>query len=167
DPGADAPRMRIVTQPEPAAPLGAPSLETLVALWPRIKDDVKAVNRRAEALLAEADPAQISGNRITIVAAYEFHREKLNSSEVRELLQDTIARHLGMPVTVNAALRNETLIPAPSRDAAPSAATYPEESPSDPSTLAETGPEEGDRFRIQAARNIFDADILDGDPRDS
>ncbi len=153
---APASSLRVIApgdQPE-AGPL---SLETIVNLWPQIRADVKAFNRRADALLASADPGQVAGNRVTIYAAYEFHRDKLNSDEVRGLLQEIISRQVGIPVIVNSALPNDlgnAGVPSVATTATPIA-----ESPVAPAAASDL-----DDLRIQAARNIFDADVIDENP---
>ncbi len=108
-------------------------------------------------MLASADPGQVAGNRVTIYAAYEFHRDKLNSDEVRGLLQEIISRQVGIPVIVNAALPNDlgnAGVPSVATTATPIA-----ESPVAPAAASDL-----DDLRIQAARNIFDADVIDENP---
>ena len=157
-------------------------LERLVDLWPRIRQDVKAVNRRIEALLSSIDPAAVVGDRITLAAAYEFHRDKLNTDEVRIVVEEAIERLTGRPVRVACLLHAEVkaaprmVSPAPSTaealptttSAAPSPATANPATPvvDQPSPFVNDAgavlneDRSGDERRIQAAKNIFDAEEI-------
>ncbi|MDP9364335.1 MAG: DNA polymerase III subunit gamma/tau [Chloroflexota bacterium] len=155
---------------------GGVDVERLVDLWPRVRQDVKAVNRRIEALLSSIDPVAVTGEHITLAAAYEFHRDKLNSDEVRAVVEETIARLVGAPVRVRCLLRSEMGPPS----APPSTAESPAPAPSAPSAPPDVpaqapraveddggpaysaGPTlEADEQRLQAAKNIFDAEEIE------
>lgn len=180
-PAAETPTSHGLTEPTANGHGGddAISVSGLADLWPRIRQDVKALNRRAEALLTEADPARVSGNRITLATPYEFHREKINSDGVRELLETVIGRLVGRAVSVEAALaadlaRNPAPAPRP-ESPTPAAVAAPastpavrlvppdpdaEPRPADPAPPDLEDPSRADE-RIDIARNIFDADVLD------
>jgi DNA polymerase-3 subunit gamma/tau len=115
---SDAPAQ--VTSPSPS-PAQAPtpihtngaltrSVEQLIDLWPRIRLDVKAVNRRIEALLSSIDPVDVRGNEVILAAAYPFHRDRMNSDEVRVIVDEAISKVLQRPVTSTCVLRGETPI---------------------------------------------------------
>ena len=167
--------------PRPVAPSGGElDVERLVDLWPRVRQDVKAVNRRIEALLSSIDPAAVDGERITLAAAYEFHRDKLNTDEVRAVVEAAIARLVGRPVRVQCLLRGEAsaLIAMPAGEAAAAAvastAPPPAEGQQAPERAAGSGEPppgfgdasaiadaEADEQRLRAAKNIFDAEEID------
>lgn len=92
---------------------GALTVEQLADLWPRIRQDAKARNRRIEALLASVDPVRVTGDVVTLVAAYPFHRDKLNSDEVRGVVESVITRLAGRPITVQCVLREDLPATAP------------------------------------------------------
>jgi hypothetical protein len=79
----------------------------LVDLWPRIRQDVKAVNRRIEALLAEVDPIRVQQDTVVLQAAYAFHKNKLESDEAREVVEAAISRRLGRSIRIHPVLRGE------------------------------------------------------------
>jgi hypothetical protein len=161
-------------------PAGGTDLEHLVELWPRICGDVKAVNRRIEALLKEADPVVVTTDHITIATAYDFHKTKLNADDVRPVIEDVMGRLLGRTVSVSCVLRTDVVASAPARTAAPPSQTPPASafdrpasqgaeagpvSQPDPEPVSggETvtrGPTEDDDRRIEAVKNIFDAEII-------
>ncbi len=103
------------------------TVQRLVELWGRIRQDVKLQNRRIEALLAEVDPISVDGNMVTLRAAYPFHRNRLEEDEVREVVQSAIGKRVGQAIRVRTVLKGEAgdsgaphLIPAPPTFAAPS-----------------------------------------------
>lgn len=98
-------------QPSAAAPgtdpAGDLSVARIVELWGRIRQDVKLQNRRIEALLAEVDPIAVTGELVTLRAAYPFHRNRLEEDEVRELVQLAIGKRAGQPVRVQTVLKGD------------------------------------------------------------
>lgn len=88
----------------PVRKSGAPgtlTLDTIVDLWSKIRADVKAINRRIEAILQQVDPAAVNGSQILLVSPYEFHRNRINSDEVRLVVEDVIGRLVGSKVQVH------------------------------------------------------------------
>ena len=137
---------------------GSVDVERIADLWPNVRADVKALNRRIEALLSEVDPVAVSGNQITLAVPYPFHRDKLNSDEVRETVAGVLSRLLDREVSLVCILRGEMAIRG--------AATPPASVPT-PTAVAQvqTGPdaaaeEERIQARITAAKNIFDAEEI-------
>ena len=179
----------------PVAPVGSDSsisntngtggpvdVERLVDLWPRVRQDVKAINRRIEALLSSVDPASVDGGRVTLAAAYEFHRDKLNTDEVRVVVEEAIGRLLGQPIRVWCVLRGEAgLVTSSITPATPADGSEPVQTltpPGPPPTPPATAPDEdapsligestasdeevdAEERRIRAAKNIFDAEEIE------
>lgn len=165
------------------------TLDTIVELWSKIRADVKAVNRRIEALLQQIDPVSVAGTKIFLVSAYEFHRNRMNSDEARTVVEDVISRLVRQRVQVSCVSREEGLAmttahrstePAPQAVAALTLSeeeqSTPDDSPApqDPelnvppveaAAVDESAPRisspEADAQRIQAAKNIFDAEEFD------
>ncbi len=161
-----------IATPASAAPRGATGdeLERLMDAWQQVKADVKAVNRRIEALLQQADPAAVAGSQVTIVSPYEFHRNKLNSDDVRRVVEDAVGRIIGRSVQVSFVSREDLQLTAST--AAPQKTTSVEASPA-PEAAAPVHDDpavdvaSSDSFdareieeRLTAARNIFDADEI-------
>jgi DNA polymerase-3 subunit gamma/tau len=102
---------------------GAPgtlTLDTIVDLWSKIRADVKAINRRIEAILQQVDPAAVNGSQILLVSPYEFHRNRINSDEVRLVVEDVIGRLVGSKVQVHCVPHGDV----PRAATAPSNATH-------------------------------------------
>jgi DNA polymerase-3 subunit gamma/tau len=139
------------------APLEAGSfgIDHIAELWPNVRADVKALNRRIEALLSEVDPVAISGNQITLAVPYPFHRDKLNSDDVRETVGGVLSRLLGKTVSLVCILRSEMAAVSVQNDAA-----QLEDSPAGADAGDSGDEEERARVRIRAAMNIFDAEEI-------
>lgn len=153
----------------PDSPSESPSVAQLADLWPAIRNDVKAVNRRIEALLASIDPIAVSGNQVTLVAAYDFHRKRMNEAEARQVVEEVMSRILKRPIAIVCILRGEELpvvaqpaaeipLPAPMSEPPQSISAGPPEPDEPPSDDVSTL--EIDRQRINAAKNIFDAEEI-------
>jgi DNA polymerase-3 subunit gamma/tau len=154
----------------------SPSVERLIDSWPRIRLDVKAVNRRIEALLSSIDPVEVRGDEVVLAAAYAFHRDRMNADEVRNVVDEVIGRHLKRRVTTVCILRGEeaspiigATAPPPPRTrnpdseapAARSAEPTPPDEPAPPSDGDDPSrDQELDKRRLNAAKNIFDAEEL-------
>ena len=138
------------------AEAGSFDIEQIAELWPNVRADVKALNRRIEALLSEVDPVAISGNQITLAVPYPFHRDKLNSNDVRETVGGVLSRLLGKDISLVCILRSE-MAAAPDQSS-----SIPDQEPSanQPDDGLGADEEERARVRIRAAMNIFDAEEI-------
>ncbi|MGC4190365.1 MAG: hypothetical protein QM589_03915, partial [Thermomicrobiales bacterium] len=204
------------SRPAPVQPLASPSasgpgigIDSIVEQWVQIRNDVKAVNRRTEALLQQVDPAGVAGDTLVLVSPYEFHRNKVNSDEARAIVEDVIQRRLNHRLTVTCVTREEAQAmiaqrspsptssaaapePAPDTPSPPRPAPEPEQ-PNQPAIVTDGGrpaadepvratsavseepiatrPEDAnapfdpelDEKRLNAIRNIFDAEDVDED----
>lgn len=157
----------------------ADGLGEIVDRWMRIRQDVKALNRRVEALLQQADPAAIRGDTIYLVSPYEFHRTKLNSDEARRIVEDVISRHLDRRVQMSCVSRDEAdrlhgNAPATSKSTRQAQSAAAEVKPngaapagngsSHAGSGAGAAPVDGDdddEVTLRAAMNIFDAEPID------
>lgn len=117
-------------EPPAAAPVahfpsdgGVISVEALVEGWPRIRADVKAVSRRIEAILQQIDPVTVNGSQVLLVSPYEFHKNRVNTDEVRQIIEDVIHRQYQARVTVQCITRNELAAMQQASAPAPQATT--------------------------------------------
>jgi DNA polymerase-3 subunit gamma/tau len=127
-----APPARTIAEPEPApaeryvaAAGDGGDLDVIVERWDNIRMDVKALNRRTEALLQQADPLHVEGERLTLVAAYPFHQKRLNDDDTRKIIEDVIARQIGKKISVICISRDEAQALRPSSQP-PAAAPRPD-----------------------------------------
>jgi DNA polymerase-3 subunit gamma/tau len=158
--------------PAPAANNGDVTVQQIAELWPRIRNDVKAVNRRIEALLASIDPISIAGDQITLVAAYDFHRKRMNEDEARRVVEDAISRLVGRTITIFCIMRGDepparpTAIPTGPRALSHSSSELeelplsPRTSEIEPISDSTSDTSDADQQRLQAAKNIFDAEEI-------
>lgn len=137
------------------------TLERLIDMWPNVRADVKSLDRRIEALMLEIDPVEISDNRITLVSQYEFHRNMLNDSSRRSVIESVVTRRAGQPYRVEVVLRTE--FEASLVRNAPSASTVEREAEAVPPALLDDSPvteEQGEKF-LGAVIRMFDGEIVD------
>lgn len=164
---SSAPPARESSQPPVSAPTtpaisGAITVDLLHDLWPKIRMDVKARDRRIEALLSSCDPAGVDGAAITLVTNYKFHLEKMNEDASRDLLQSVIGRLVNEPVTVSTVMRGSV---PPAQSGRPAAADSPLAADRPPAIEPTPAPSQESRSEdeqtiIDAARNIFDAEEI-------
>ena len=88
-------------------PMDKVTIEALVELWPKIRADIKSLDRRTEALLMEIDPIDVSADEIILAASYEFHRDKVNEDDRRAIVEQVIGRRTGRTLRVQCVLRSE------------------------------------------------------------
>jgi DNA polymerase-3 subunit gamma/tau len=147
------------------------TVDQIADLWQRIRADVKAVNRRVEALLSTIDPVAVDGNEVTLASPYEFHKTKLNSDEARVVVEDVISRITGRRLRVSCILRDE--LPSAEQKSNASrpvriehvveteneaAPTQDGDSEDDLGPVEQLPDDEAAQQRINAAKNIFDAE---------
>jgi DNA polymerase-3 subunit gamma/tau len=156
-PAAPEPPARTIAEPEPApteryvAAAGGDGgdLDLVVERWDNIRMDVKALNRRTEALLQQADPLHVQDSQLTLVAAYPFHQKRLNDDDTRKVIEGVIERQIGKKLTVICvsrddaqALRPSSPPPAPPARADAAPPSRPREA--EAATPAQDGPAEDD-----------------------
>ncbi len=113
-------------------------LERLHDLWPQIRQGVRAANRRIEALLASTDPFEVSNGTLTLVAAYDFHRNGLNKDDAKQIIEEVLAQVLQGPYRLACITQGEAAErPAPAVASKPptpitTAATAPSTPPTEP-----------------------------------
>jgi hypothetical protein len=91
-----------------------------------------------------------------LAVPYPFHRDKLNSDDVRETVGGVLSRLLGKNVSLVCILRSEMA----ARDVQGSPIQHDEPSLSQPDDETSDDEEERARVRIRAAINIFDAEVI-------
>jgi DNA polymerase-3 subunit gamma/tau len=168
-----------VPSPQPASPsIGSDgagtAIDDLIEMWPKIRADVKALDRKAEAIMQQIDPVHISGSKLTLTSAYEFHRNRMNSDEIRRVVEDVVSRLIGQTVEITCVSREDAdrLRNQPQSASRPnaSAANPPEPRPPreqaaptqkiTPPVVPDTVLDPDSETRITAIQNIFDAEEI-------
>lgn len=107
-----APKTQPARRPTAAAASG--SLDVFVQNWDLIRTEVKTVDRKVDALLASTDPGDFRDDTLYLVAAYPFHRGKLNEPRVRTIIEEAVEQVMQQRVSVTTVLHDELqTIPAP------------------------------------------------------
>jgi DNA polymerase-3 subunit gamma/tau len=158
------------------------TVDRLAELWTQIRLDVKAVDRRVEALLAASDPYDVAGDEVLLVTPYDFHARKLNEDSARNIVSEVVERVFGRDHLVVVTYQVGNTPPRRSASTEPSAERHvsPQvETVAPPAEAPVTEPRETEEAtvdpqailgeRTRAAMAIFDAvpvdESSDDDPR--
>lgn len=169
-PAATPPPARRPARSAPAAG-GSGTLNDVVANWDGIRTEVKTIDRKIDALLASTDPGDVRGTTLYLVAAYPFHRGKINENKVREVIEDAVERVINQRLTVTAVLSDELRAAAPPPE---SGGPPPEDDGGDESggggepdngvdTDITAAVESGEESLVARARAIFEAEEIGRD----
>lgn len=80
--------------------LDVTNLEVGSEVWKNILTLVKPINASVEALLRAAKPVAYDGKTLTLGVYYKFHKERLEDSTHRRVLEDIIGQVLNAPTKV-------------------------------------------------------------------
>lgn len=69
-------------------------------VWKEILSRVRPINTSIEALLRAARPANFDGGTLTLDVFYRFHKERLEDSRHRKILEEVVGGVLGAPIRV-------------------------------------------------------------------
>jgi len=114
--------------PAPAMFVSTLTIEEVRERWPRVRQGVRAINRRIDALLNSVDPHAIGDGTLTLVAVYDFHQKKINEDDTKRALEEVVAQVLGAPYQLLAITRAElgdAPVSAPVAVAPPAASPAP------------------------------------------
>jgi DNA polymerase-3 subunit gamma/tau len=76
-------------------------------VWSKILRLIRPKNTSTEALLRAAKPVDYDGKTLTLGVYYSFHKERLESSQHRNILEDTLMQIVGSPTRVNCVLTRQ------------------------------------------------------------
>ena len=76
------------------------TIEQVHALWPRIRQEVAALNRQVDALLFSVRPYRVAEDTLTIVATYDMHRSHLLKDDSRKVIEAALLQVLSHPYRV-------------------------------------------------------------------
>ncbi|MEK7471012.1 MAG: hypothetical protein AAB622_03385 [Patescibacteria group bacterium] len=69
-------------------------------IWRSILSAVRPINASIEALLRAAKPIDYDGKTLTLGVYYKFHKERLEDSTHRKVLEDVVAGILNSPTRI-------------------------------------------------------------------
>lgn len=137
------------------------TIEQIRGNWDQIRANLKARSRRIEALLMSVDPASVNGNLVVLTSAYPFHRNKLNESDVQQVVEEAISQVVGTRVRVSTQLHGEGRgVASVNGDAATVSTIAPVASPTRPAPEA-SALDPDDQKLIDTVKNMFDAEEID------
>lgn len=80
------------------------SIDVDDSAWKKILELVKPVNASMEALLRAAKPVNYNGKCLTLGVYYKFHKERIEESKHRKILEEIVAKVLQSPTKVTCIL---------------------------------------------------------------
>ena len=76
------------------------TLDTVNSQWGRILDEIKLSNRSVEALLKSCQPVGVEGQEVVLGFYYTFHKEKIEESKSKVLVESIISRVVSSPCRI-------------------------------------------------------------------
>jgi DNA polymerase-3 subunit gamma/tau len=73
-------------------------LQQIIDLWPELLQKLQPVNHSIAALLRSARPSQYDENGLRIEVYYQFHKSKLESSKINQIVNQVVDELLGQKV---------------------------------------------------------------------
>ncbi len=100
-------------------------LDQLVRDWAAVRGAVKARHPQAAALLVSAQPEHIAGEVIYLVSPHEFHRQRLNDTTIRQVIEAVISEWIGQRYHVRCVAPDGVPLPAATSSATPDPSDMP------------------------------------------
>ncbi len=100
------------TRGQPAVPTGGPSLSWLVQQWPVVLQEVRAHDRKLEALLRSSRPVELGGGRALLEAQSSFHRDHIVDDKNRRIVEEVLQKLTGAACRVECTLPGKRPAPA-------------------------------------------------------
>jgi hypothetical protein len=75
-------------------------LDAVFSNWPVVVDAIQGSNRRIAALLKSVEPVAVRDRTVILYSPYDFHRARVGSPEVSEVVRGTLAEFFGEPLYV-------------------------------------------------------------------
>ena len=99
------------------------SLDGLREAWKdAVLSPLRALDRQTEALLNSCQPVDLTDDKLTVTARYEFHLRKLSDKTRRARVEAVVSNALGRPAAVVFALEREWQVKAQTEDWPPETA---------------------------------------------
>lgn len=87
------------------------TLETVRAQWGRVMEGVKQRKRTVHAFLLESVPQEIQGTELVLGVRHKFHLENLQDPKNRRVVEEVLARTLGVRVRLRCVLADSPRTP--------------------------------------------------------
>lgn len=84
------------------------SSEKQLSEWEQILMSIKSRNKTAEALLKSAQLKSITSDTVIIKFSFEFHKTKVESLEIRKIVEDSCMEVLGRKVSISCVLAEQS-----------------------------------------------------------
>ena len=75
--------------------------------WPMVLQAVRSLSRSVEAILRDCEPMRSEGEVIVLGFSYDFHKKRMENSEHKSFIEETLSELLGRPCIVRFELLNK------------------------------------------------------------
>ena len=95
--------------PKPAPTEGedASGVSQVNEKWPLVLQAVRPLSRSVEAILRDCEPMRTEGEVIVLGFSYDFHKKRMENSEHKSFIEETLSELLGRPCIVRFELLNK------------------------------------------------------------
>ena len=94
-------------------------VELVLSCWNEILLGVRPLNHSVEALLRASRPIKLDGNFLTLEVFYKFHKERLETSKCRQIVEEVASNLLSLPVKIKCVLGEKRPIQVPHQESQP------------------------------------------------
>jgi len=115
---------------------GDSSLPEITDKWSEVLNQVKKYNHSLSFILRVCQPRNIEGNQLCLAFKYKFHKDRVNESSIKNIIDKVLNQVYGAPVTFEAII-DENLEVAPSK--------LVSDEPTEVKKPAEPAPEQGEQ----------------------
>lgn len=97
---------KIGLEPEsrPRVNLNSASVKEIMEKWPEVLAKIKQHNHSLSFILQVCEPRDLAGQELCLAFKYKFHKDRINDSHIRTLVEKTLLEVYGSPLKVNALL---------------------------------------------------------------
>lgn len=154
-----APARTDTSSAPPAASPGTqkPDQAAIIDKWHEVLAKVKKYNHSLSFILRVCQPRDLNGNQLCLAFRYKFHKDRINESSIRVLVEKVLREVYGSPIQIEAVI-DENLVPAAAMPAeARNTAPAPEEpaAPADADKAAPKPEEKGNGGQDNMIDNLL------------
>ncbi len=136
-----------VTEEEPSPTLPR-RLDALQDHWADVLAQVRRMGHgQVQALLRSCKPVAVDERQVILATRYGFHRDRLESNDVRQAVEQALAKMIGEPVALQVVLAEKASALSPPKEPAPER----QEKQSNADSLASLPPELADDPLVRVA----------------
>jgi len=91
-------------------------VESVLSCWEELLLGVRPLNHSVEALLRASRPIKLDGDFLTLEVFYKFHKERLETSKCREIVEEVASNLLSAPIKLKCVLGEKRPLQVPGQE---------------------------------------------------